>query len=284
MNTTIRSWSKTRLAAAMFVLMFVLVSALTPMVVSGEEQVINKGYASTDSGIMVGMAVASSIGSDEQSSAVIIERATTGNEDRYLGVVTSVANSAVSLTDKDNVVPVTTTGKTNLYVSDINGEINNGDKLTLSPLAGILMKATADSKVIVGIATGKTTGKATSRTIRLDTGTKQVSVYMHGALLDKEVRDWKTGGSDKPFLLLAGESITGKEVSMVQVVAAMAIALFTFVFIGSVIYSNVRNSTIAIGRNPLSKVSIFRQMSRVFILSALILIFGLASVVIILWI
>ena len=284
MSTTIRSWSKSRLAIAASILMFVLVSALTPMVALGEEQVINKGYASTDSGIMVGMAVASSIGSDEQSSAVIIERATTGNEDRYLGVVTSVANSAVSLTDNDNVVPVTTTGKTNLYVSDINGDIQNGDKLTLSPLAGILMKAGPDSRVIVGIATGKTVGKATSQTIRLNTGTKQVNVYLHGAILEKEVREWKSGVTDKPFLLLAGESITGKEVSMVQVVAAMAIALFTFVFIGSVIYSNVRNSTIAIGRNPLSKVSIFRQMSRVFMLSALILIFGLASVAIILWI
>lgn len=264
--------------------MFIMLSSAVPVVVLAEEQVINKGYASADSGILVGMAVSSSIGSEQDSTAVIIERATTSNQDRYLGVVTSVADSAVSLTDKDNVVPVTTTGKTNLYMSDINGEIINGDRLTLSPLAGILMKAGPDSRVIVGIATGKTTGQKITQTIRLEEGTKQVSVYLHGAILEKEVRDWETGATDKPFLLLAGESITGKEVSMVQVVAAMAITLFTFVFIGSVIYSNVRNSTIAIGRNPLSKVTIFRQMGRVFILSTLILMFGVVSVVVILWI
>lgn len=284
MSITIRSWSKLRLTVAAAVLMFIVLSSTVPVVVLAEEQVINKGYASTDSGILVGMAVASSIGSEQDSTAVIIERATISNQDRYLGVVTSVADSAVSLTDKDNVVPVTTTGKTNLYMSDINGEIVNGDRLTLSPLAGILMKAGPDSRVIVGIATGKMIGQKVTQAIRLDEGTKLVSVYLHGAILEKEVRDWKTGATDKPFLLLAGESITGKEVSMVQVVAAMAITLFTFVFIGSVIYSNVRNSTIAIGRNPLSKVTIFRQMGRVFMLSALILIFGAASVVIILWV
>ena len=75
-----------------------------------------------------------------------------------------------------------------------------------------------------------------------------------------------------------GKAIAEKEVSPIRIYLSMAITAISLIAAIAVIYSGVRNSVISIGRNPMSKKSIFRALLEIILTSILILIIGLFAV------
>jgi len=90
-----------------------------------------------------------------------------------LGAVINDKRSLLTLTnDKDNQVQVATSETVPVLVSDINGDISQGDQITASPIKGVGMKATGNTKV-VGIAQGEPIDSDDKQTYTDNQGIKQ---------------------------------------------------------------------------------------------------------------
>jgi hypothetical protein len=80
------------------------------------------------------------------------------------------------------------------------------------------------------------------------------------------------------FLQRLGQQIAEKQVSPIRIYHSLAITAVSLITALIVIYSGIRNSIISIGRNPMSKKSIFRALLEIILTSFLILIIGLFAV------
>jgi hypothetical protein len=80
------------------------------------------------------------------------------------------------------------------------------------------------------------------------------------------------------FLKRIGEAVADKEVSPVRIYLGVGIAVVSLIAAIVVVYAGVRNSVISIGRNPMSKKSIFRALLEVILTALLIVIVGLFAV------
>jgi hypothetical protein len=80
------------------------------------------------------------------------------------------------------------------------------------------------------------------------------------------------------FLKRIGEAIAEKEVSPIRIYLGVGIAVVSLIAAIAVLYAGIRNGVISIGRNPMSRKSIFRALIEVILTSALILIIGLFAV------
>jgi hypothetical protein len=66
-----------------------------------------------------------------------------------------------------------------------------------------------------------------------------------------------------PFLQDLANSVAGKPVSPVRVVASVLVMVLAIISVSVLLYSSVRASIISIGRNPLSEGSIHRSLIEV---------------------
>jgi len=189
------------------------------------------------------------------------------NTDRIKQIIGVVADKPlIELSDGKSTVPVVTSGVTETLVSDINGSIKTGDKITASPINGIGMKAT-ESTLIVGTAQGDPSDKDTTErtlndrdgkphTVRIAHIPVQVNVTFHSPTSG-------TQGYIPAFLQDAANSVAGKEVSPVRVLASLLLAILATISVTVLLYSSVRSSLISIGRNPLSENAIRKGLLEV---------------------
>lgn len=66
--------------------------------------------------------------------------------------------------------------------------------------------------------------------------------------------------------------------SPIRIYLGVGIAVVSLIAAIAVLYAGIRNGVISIGRNPMSRKSIFRALIEVILTSALILIIGLFAV------
>ena len=126
----------------------VLCALVLPVSVSAITS-LSQGF-STDEALSLG-----SIVSLKSNTTDRVIAASSSNADSILGVVINDGSSLLTLSNgQEDQVQVATSGMVSVLVSDINGEIKQGDSITASPVKGVGMKATSNAKV-VGIAQGK---------------------------------------------------------------------------------------------------------------------------------
>lgn len=236
---------------------------------------ISQGYATTEE-LPLG-----SIISLENNSADHVVAATPANASSILGVIINDGSSLLRLANEaESQVQVATSGIVRVLVSDINGEIQQGDQITASPIKGVGMKATSNVKV-VGIAQGKPVGGEDSeqkytdengdeQTVRLG----EVPVLINVSYFFKQ--------PDKTIIPSAvqnlANAIAGKSVSPLPIIISAAIFLITLIVVASIVYSMIRSSIISVGRNPMSQSAVYRDVIQ---LSALVLaILGVALIAI----
>lgn len=205
----------------------------------------------------------------------------------YVGIVTTIDDSLQILTDKSVKVYVANSGKMQILVSDVNGAIRSGDALVISPLRGVLMKASIDGNTKTSVAIAQANfdgGSIQAQEAKLDDGTtKQVHIgKIEGELAIKKVEDTTSNTSSSP-LGQFGQSLTGHPVNEVRILIAGFILLLVVIVEGSIIYAAISTSITAVGRNPLSKNSIYKQLTRTSIIAAGILIFGLIGIYVVIW-
>lgn len=239
--------------------------------------VVTRGYSSKE------LMPAGTVVSLEKKGSNTIEKATTDNELLIAGVVTGANDSLLDLQPEGSVVRVATEGGLDVLAATVNGDINNGDKLILSPLAGIMAKDNPDMK------NGKYLGVSTGTLNNQTPGAKQVEVEQNNGgkktvtiggipakLMISErkpiISSVSTDGTN-PATRLA-KQITGKSVSMAKIITALVILVTAISITGVLLYSSIRGTFTSLGRNPLSRDSLMTGLIRVIIVSLIVLVGG----------
>ena len=180
---------------------------------------------------------------------------------------------------------VAVSGTYNVLVSTEGGPIATGDYVTMSSVNGVAMKIGTEEGTVFGRANGAFDGRGTNlgTTTLKDTGGGEQETVTIGSIpvtIDiKRNPNVITTESNLPeFLQRVGQEIAEKEVSPVRIYLSMAITFICIVATIVMLYAGIRNAVISIGRNPMSKKSIFRALLEVILTSVLILIIGLFAV------
>ena len=189
-----------------------------------------------------------------------IELATSARASQLVGVVAD--KPLVELGSGDAQVQAVVNGQTSALVSDINGDIKIGDKITASPLDGIGMKALISTQIVGTAESNLSDSTTTTRTITDKLG-KKTEVHIGSILVQVNVSYYSVAPSAlsavvPTFLLNAGSAIAGKDVSPVRILIAFSSLLVGFIIAGVTLHSAVRSGIISLGRNPLAH-NILRQ-------------------------
>jgi translation elongation factor EF-1beta len=239
---------------------------------------IAQGFQTEDGGI-----TAAALVSIERDNPNSIELSSADKASRLTGIVSN--NPLIDLSDGGSSVQVVTSGLTFGLVTNLNGNIRNGDKITASPIEGVGMKAT-ESTVVVGTAQGSLDDVETeTRTIKDVNGNEkevriglvpiQVSVAYYSVDVGK--------ASFVPgFLQELANSVAGRNVSPIRVLVAALILLLLFVSVTVLLYSAVRSSIISIGRNPLSEGAVRKSLFEVALTVVAVLIFATLTIYLVL--
>jgi hypothetical protein len=210
-----------------------------------------------------------------------VELSNSSNAERLVGVVSE--ESLIDLSNDENGVQVVRSGLTKALVSDLNGPIVAGDKITASPIEGVGMKATEDATV-VGTAQAALTSTKTKNikdrsgkdvVVRIGLVPVQVGVAFYSA---------DTGKSSivPSFLQEVANNVAGRNVSPIRVLIAALILLLLFVSITVLLYTAVRSSIISIGRNPLSERAVRKSLLQIGLTIITMLVFAIVLIYLIL--
>lgn len=193
----------------------------------------------------------------------------------------------VSNEARKNETYVAVSGTYNVLVNTQNGAINTGDYVTLSSVDGVAMKAgtAKEQSTVLGRAQGPFNGKGVTlgtTTIKDDKGNKVKTVKL-GLIpvtinIQRNPQEKSTEANLPEILQRAGQQIAQKPVDPIRIYLSMAITGVSLIAAIVVLYVGIRNSVISIGRNPMSKKSIFRALIEIILTSLLILIVGLFAV------
>lgn len=240
---------------------------------------LSQGYSTTDK-LPLG-----SIVSLQNNSTDHVEAAETKNVDSILGVVINDGSSLLMLSNgQDNQVQVATSGVASVLVSDINGAISQGDQITASPIKGVGMKATSNTKV-VGIAQGEPRGSSKSLQSYTDSEGKKQSVAL-GEVAVSINAAYYFKQPEKTIIPSAlqnvANALAGKTVNTVPILVSAAIFIVTLIVVVSIIYSMIHSSIISVGRNPMSQSAVYRDVIQLSALVLGILVVALGSIYIIL--
>lgn len=211
--------------------------------------------------------------------------------EKAFGVVVSTNDLPITISSNatEGQVYVATSGRRDALVTSENGVIKAGDFLALSSLSGTLMKSNEKSKLVFGKALESFDGKNNlvgTRTLKSTDGKdlQKIGIGMIAVSIEiqKNPEEKSTKSKLPEFLQRVGQAIAEKPVSAVRIYISTAIVVFCIVIAVVMLYVGVRSALIAIGRNPLSKKSIFRALLEVILTSVLVLIIGLFTVYLVL--
>jgi hypothetical protein len=225
---------------------------------------------------------AASLVSIQQGNTNSIELGNFEHPERLVGVVSD--NPLIELSNGDSGVQVVTSGLTKVLVSDINGSVASGDKITASPIEGVGMKAT-ENITVVGTAQSPLTSSKTQKI--KDKSGKEVTVHIGLIAIQVGVAFYNADAGKKStfipsFLQSLANNVAGRNVSPIRVLTAALILLLLFVSITVLLYSAVRSSIISIGRNPLSELAVRKSLFQVALTVFAVLLFAVALVYIVL--
>lgn len=236
---------------------------------------ITQGYNSTES-LPAGSVVAL-----ENNTLVL---ANNQNINSLLGVVVTGSQYLVNV-DGNQTTQVVSGGSAATFVSDINGEIKNGDTLAPSPIAGVAMKATESGKAL-GLANADFDASKVSQTVRVkDKFGKERNVKVGTIAATVSVADYQLSAGGTSAVVAGLQSIassaTGKQVTPIRAILAAVVLVLALVLSVIVLYSSVSSSIRSIGRNPLSKRFVVQGLVQVIIAVFIIMIAAFSVVYII---
>ncbi len=228
---------------------------------------IAQGFqGNTQKGAIVGGAIVSTVAGKANS----VELASTESTARLAGVVDTTPLVAISTTSKE--VQVVLNGTATVLVSDINGRIQAGDKITASPIAGIGMVADADNQV-VGTARSDFDGRSGDTRTLTDTDGKKHTIHIGYIPLQVGVAYYQAPGSNflPPIVQNVANSIAGRQVSLIRILLCTFLLLLGFVGITVLIYTSVRSAITSVGRNPLAAAAIRKSLYQVIVVAVIVL-------------
>lgn len=231
-----------------------LINGLAP--VSASSANISHSYRASSS-IAIGSLV--SLSSGKQG---YIELANSKNGARLLGVVVKSNDSLLAVDAAQGTIQVATEGMATALVSTVNGPINVGDPVAVSPFDGIGMKFTSDSRVI-GLAQSSFDGSGGLSERVTDKAGKNSEIkvgYVQVSIGISTASSPSSGNGETNVLQKYAVSLTGHSVPTWRIAASAAVILVAFIALVTLIYSSIYGSIVSVGRNPLAKFAIFRTL------------------------
>jgi hypothetical protein len=253
-------------------------------------------------GVFVAKAVAQNVTQGYQSEAPLqkglivqlkkgdgnkVESLTQTSDASMLGVVVSASDSAVSLSSNADIqqVFVANYGRYDVLVSNQNGPINTGDYITISSINGVGMKAQAAQTVVLGKALKSFDGHTNveSNANLVDSAGNKKSVTLGRIPVDISISRNPLFVPETPpgvprILQKAAQVVTDQPVGAVRIYAGLGVMLLSVIIAGSILFAGVRSGMTAIGRNPLAKHSIVRNLITVTLIALIIMTVGLLAV------
>jgi hypothetical protein len=220
---------------------------------------ISQGFSTTENDLTAGALVSLTSGSQNT-----IQLANSDRVNQLAGVIGD--RPLIELSNNDKEVQVVISGTTLTLISDINGDVKSGDKITASPINGIGMKANASSLVVGTAQADLSSTTTTQKTINDKRG--QPQAVKIGAIPVQVNVTYYVAPEDKnaflpPFLQSFANAVAGKEVSAIRVLISSLVLMFGFISIAVLLYSSIRSSIISIGRNPLSEGAVRKSLFEV---------------------
>jgi hypothetical protein len=127
---------------------------------------IAQGFQTDDPNVVAGAIVGL-----KEGPGNAVELSSTTNADQVIGVVGDT--SLIELSGSPSSVQIVTNGNAVAFVSDINGPVKIGDRITTSPVKGVGMKATESVLVIATAQADLSSVESETRTITDKSGKKQ---------------------------------------------------------------------------------------------------------------
>ncbi len=226
----------------------------------------------------------------QSKDKTIVTPLSSNDMDNMLGVVISSANATIVLAPQNpsaQQVLVAPSGRYNVLVSNQNGSINPGDYLTISNIPGVAMKADTVHSLVIGKAVNSFNGNNRISTVSLknsQNGSENVAVgrIVANVQLAPNPLYLKNSNSVLVFLTRAEYNVTNKPVSSLRTYLVAMVFLATILITIVVLYTGVRSSMIAIGRNPLAKSAISGGLVRTIFAGIIVFATGTATVYLIL--
>jgi hypothetical protein len=217
-----------------------------------------------------------SLSSDNDEEVVL---ATKQNDDYLLGIAVESENSLLAVNSETNKIQVAISGQAMAIVSDINGNISTGDFIAQSSINGLGAKA-QNGDMVIGVAQAAFSSdseNARQEDVTDDQGqTKSVYVGIIPVQLAVTSTSGDEDGNPSALERLASK-IAGKPVSVLRLSICAAIAVIGLVSIIVIIYSSVKNSIMAAGRNPLAKPMIYGSLAQIMSMTALIAVIAVVA-------
>jgi hypothetical protein len=197
-----------------------------------------------------------------------------GDADHMYGVVVDPTDAPFTLDSQNTKTFVATSGSFQVLVSTIAGTIKPGDFVTVSNLSGIAQKATSAQTRILGQAVSGFDG-----TVNVITTNNSAKIGRILVQINPQNNPLANNAVLVPsFLRKASSAVAGKSVPAIRIYGALAVFIFAAIVAVLVLWSGVRGSLIALGRNPLSRKAIFSGMYKVVFTGIGIFVLGLAGV------
>lgn len=221
---------------------------------------IAQGYSANSNNIGQG-ALVSIISSGSGS----VEPANSNNATNLIGVAAD--RPVIELSGgSGSTIQVVVNGTTQALVSDVNGTVKVGDKITPSPVSGIGMKANSSAE-IVGTALKDLSSVAKTKETVTNKQGKQVTIHVGLLPIAVNVAYYSASAGAgavsslvPPFLQNLANSVTGRQVSALRVLLGFIALILGFTIAVVMLYVSIRSDMISIGRNPLAESALRRGL------------------------
>lgn len=242
-------------SASALIFLFTLYFLSVPKAVLGATTgAISQQYQTNSTGITTGELLSLS----EVGSSIVEPANSTMNASRLIGVAADKPLLELS-GEGAKSVQVVVGGTSSALVSNINGPVKVGDKITASPVSGVGMKASHSAEV-VGIAQADLSSVPTVTRNVSGTDGKNISIKI-GLLPIAVIVEYYSVASSAgtassfvpPFLQSLADQLTGKQVSPLRVLFGSALLVMGFAAVTFMLYVAIRSGIISIGRNPLAE-------------------------------
>lgn len=241
-------------------LLVILVCSLVPLARAQGSASIAQGYRYGGEGLVV----PGTLVSTQQDDPETVVPSSLDNADLLVGVAGN--NSTLELSDAESNLQVVRSGITPTLVSDINGNVQAGDRITSSPIEGVGMRASGNVVVVGIVQSDLDDANVSEREIADNEGVlHNVRIGLVPVQIETIFYAGETSKSSfvPGFFQELANSVAGKQVSPVRIIVAAILLLLLFVSVTVLVYAATKSSIISIGRNPLSEKSVRRSLLEV---------------------
>jgi hypothetical protein len=207
-----------------------------------------------------------------------VDLASSSNEAKYFGVVTSATASNIVIKNNAKDLYVTSSGETDVLVSGINGDVRKGDTLTLSSIEGVAAKQDKlVNRRIIGVALSDFDAKtAVSYNLQNSKNNESIAVGFVKVRLNEQIVYTNDLKKDKAGIIGFLGDLVGRDISFLR--ATLSIIAFVLCLLAAAIFMviSLHGSFVSLGRNPLAGAQIFKSLSRMTLLCLGIILIGSA--------